>query len=120
MKKKHKFPQDKYLAKPSIVEKRLLKKLLKLNENARLFYLGYFYSYNFYLFNNIVIISLCDADRDKNGYWDLKTLELVNCYTITLLKEFPKTTDDIKFKTIIENHSYTYPVTYFLELIARL
>ena len=65
--KKHKLPQDKYLAKISIVEKKLLRKLLKLNKNVRLFYLGYFYCYNFYLYKNTVIISLCGADRDKNG-----------------------------------------------------
>ena len=55
--KKHKLPQDKYLAKPSIIKK-LLKKLLKLNRKARLLYLGYFYSYNFFLYKNIIIISL--------------------------------------------------------------
>ena len=117
--KKRKLLQDKYLAKPSIAEKRLLKKLLELKKNTRLFYLGYFYCYNFYLYDNTVIISLCDADRDKNGYWDLKTLKIVNCYTITFLKEYPKTPDDIDFKTIVENSSYTYPVTHFLEWIDR-
>ena len=117
--KKHKLPQDKYLAKISIVEKKLLRKLLKLNKNVRLFYLGYFYCYNFYLYKNTVIISLCDADRDKNGYWDLKTLTIVNCYTITLLKEYPKTTDDIEFKVKVETSNYTYPVTHFLDWIDR-
>ena len=117
--KKRKLLQDKYLAKPSIAEKRLLKKLLKLNKNTRLFYLGYFYCYNFYLYKNTVIISLCDADRDKNGYWDFKTLKIVNCYTITLLKEYPKTTDDIEFKIIAETSNYTYPVTHFLDWIDR-
>ena len=117
--KKHKLPQDKYLTKPSIIEKKLLKKLLKLNRKARLLYLGYFYCYNFYLYENTVIISLCDADRAKNGYWNLKTLTIVNCYTITLLKEYPKTSDDIEFKTIVENNSYTYHVEHFLEWIDR-
>ena len=117
--KKHKLPKDKYLAKPSIIEKKLLKKLLKLNRKARLLYLGYFYSYNFFLYKNIIIISLCNADRDKNSNWILKTLSIENCYTITLLKEYPKTFDDIEFKTIVENDSYTYPVKHFLEWIDR-
>ena len=117
--KKHKLPQDKYLAKPSIIEKKLLKKLLKLNRKARLLYLGYFYSYNFFLYKNIIIISLCNADRDKNSNWILKTLSIENCYTITLLKEYPKTFDDIEFKTIVENDSYNYPVKHFLEWIDR-
>ena len=117
--KKHKLPQDKYLVKISIVEKKLLRKLSKLNKNVRLFYLGYFYCYNFYLYKNTVIISLCNADRDKNSNWNLKTLSIENCYTITLLKEYPKTFDDIEFKTIVENDSYTYPVKHFLEWIDR-
>lgn len=85
--------KDNYLTKYVLHEIKLIKKHFKLPKNSKIYYLGYYNSREYFLYNNFVFVVA----------W-VETLEetLKEFYAINLLKDFPQSENDIEFTVIID------------------
>ena len=117
--KKIKQLEDKYLTKYIIQEKTILRKLLNLDASIEIFYLGYFYSKDFFLYKDKILISDWTIQHNKNNKDDEKTIKITECYSITLLKEYPQNISDIDFKVILIPINNFFTTNNFLEWIDR-
>ena len=82
----------------------LIKDILHLNlEENHIFFLTWFNFRIFFLYKNTVILVSVKYEYDSNNKPKYNTAWLDELYTIKLLKNYPKTDNDIEFKTIINN-----------------
>lgn len=101
-----------------IQERKLLKELLHLDENVQLFYLGYFFGRDFFLYKKQILISSFEIQNDECDYV-LKTMKITECYSVTLLKEYPQNINDIEFKILFKPKREIYAIDGFFEWIDR-
>ncbi len=81
-----------------------------------IYFLGYSKGLNCFLYKDKVIISAHNCEKEKNNNFIVDSMTISGLYVITLLKEYPHTSEDIIFETIKQG-DYTYNVEDFLNWI---
>lgn len=79
----------------------LIKKTCVIPSNSCMFFLGYFYFGHIFLSNEKIYISNFDIKYSNDKTPILDTMSLTELYEITLLKDYPKTINDIVLHEII-------------------
>ena len=113
---KIKKSKDTHLTKFVFKQIELIKEILEIPKNARIYFLGYIMGLNYFLFKNKVIVSAWSCKRDEHKNCIVNTMEITDLYAITLLKEHPKNNDDIIFH-IVKRDKLEYSRLEFLNWI---
>ena len=107
---------DEYLTKYVLKEIELIKILLNIPTKDDIYFLGYSKGLNCFLYKNKVIISAHNCEKEKNNKFIVDSMTISGLYVITLLKEYPHTSEEVIFETIKQG-DYTYDVEDFLNWI---
>ena len=108
--------KDKYLTKYVFKQIELIKEILNISKNLRIYYLDYSRGFAHFLFKNKIIISLWSCELDEHKDCIVDSMKITDLYVITLLKEYPKTNEDIIFETI-KHGKNQYTIDDFLDWI---
>ena len=113
---KIKKSKDTHLTKFVFKQIELIKEILEIPKNSRIYFLGYIMGLNYFLFKNKVIVSAWSCKHDEHKNCIVNTMEITDLYAITLLKEHPKNNDDIIFH-IVKRDKLEYSRLEFLNWI---
>ena len=93
--------KDTYLTKYVFKQIELIKEILNIPKNSRIYFLGYSRGFNYFLYKNKVIISSWNCERDIKQDYIVDTMEITDLYTIALPREeYPYTNNWVEFRTI--------------------
>ena len=96
----------------------LIKSTVGLTDNAPFYLLSWYRFRQIYLSHNTIYIASIKFEYTKDNTPILETLRLSELYSIKLLKEYPKSIDDIEFKVINhEDNKYCFTPEQFLNWI---
>lgn len=89
---------------------------MNVPKNLRIYFLCYSREFNYFLYKNKVIISSWNCERDEHKDFIVDTMRITDLFVITMLKEYPKSDNDIIFETIIQGEN-SYTIEHFLNWI---
>ena len=102
---------DEHYTKYVFKEIDLIKEQCQINDP--IFFLGYFYFGQVFLSGNSIYVSNYHIEY-KDHEPILETMVLTELYEIELLKDYPKTSDDLTIKTILSNDKQKFNADKFL------
>ena len=108
--------KDTYLTKYVFKQMEMIKTILNIPKNSRIYFLYYSRGLDCFLFKNKIIISNWSCERDEHKNHIVDSMKVTDLYVITLLKEYPKTNEDIIFETIKQGEKQ-YTIDNFLNWI---
>jgi len=94
--------------------KELIKEKVGIDKAETMFYIGYFYFGEIFLHNKKLYIFSTNFEYDSQKKIIIDKISLAELYEITLLKDYPKTVDDIECKTILSKKNSKFNIDNFL------
>jgi len=96
---------------------KLIKSEFGIAGNERVYFLGYYNTFNYFLYHNQIFVTAWDCQRDNKNNFLTETMFLTCLYKVTLLKNYPKRKKDIEFEIIKDSNDLKYKAKDFLEWI---
>ncbi len=90
----------------------LIQDKCNLNKTSTVFFLGYFYFGQIFLYDNILYVANISMDSAIDP--DVSTMKLTELYRIKLLKDYPVNQEDINCEAIITNRKNLFTPEKFL------
>lgn len=116
--RKSKENQDKALSKYTKRLIKLIRNTAGLNRNVdNFYYLDIFFGREYFLNQDTVYVTTYGGWTYDVMENETDSINLIDLYSVKLLKEYPKTIDDIEFETILKNEKYSYSKNDFLTWI---